>query len=232
MQVLSSSRRAYALRATTVSLGALVVALLAGAVALAAGFDTRARAAGGAAGATGAAGAGSHHAADEAAPHHEADEAVVLAALRLERVHQARAAAAEASRAAVAERSRVVWPAGGAITGPFAERRGRSLHPGLDIDGETGDPVAAAARGTVAWAGQAPGGFAGYGILVVVDHGDGLLTLYAHLSAVSVSVGQSVRAGDVVGAMGSTGHSTGSHLHFEVRRHGVLVDPATFLPPR
>lgn len=249
MQFLLSSRRAFALRATTVALAASVVALLAGAVAVAAGFESRARAGeersavgheASARGPTGT-GAGPGHtvvdgqagASGGAAPDVEPgpDEFAVLARLHAQRVAQARATEAEASRAA-AERSRIVWPVRGGITGAFAERRGRSTHPGLDIDGETGDPVVATALGTVLWAGDAPAGFGGYGILVVVDHGEGLVTLYAHLSAVHVTPGKAVRPGELVGSMGSTGYSTGSHLHFEVRRNGVVVDPMSWLPPR
>jgi murein DD-endopeptidase MepM/ murein hydrolase activator NlpD len=137
-----------------------------------------------------------------------------------------------ASRAAAAARPSVVWPSAGAVSGVYGERRGSARHPGLDIDGETGDPVWAAARGVVAWAGQSPPGYSGYGVIVVVDHGDGLQTLYAHLSAVDVSVGQSVEAGDPLGRIGTTGHVTGSHLHFEVRRNGVIGDPTTWLPAR
>ena len=77
------------------------------------------------------------------------------------------------------------WPAPGPITSPFGDHRN---HPGIDIDGETGDPVLAAGAGTVTMAGQAPGGFGGYGILVAIDHGDGLMTLYAHLSQVAVTI--------------------------------------------
>lgn len=155
-----------------------------------------------------------------------------LASAFSERREHVRVAQAEASRAAMAARQTIVWPAAGAITGVYGERRGRNRHPGLDLDGETGDAVWAAARGVVAWAGPAPAGYSGYGTIVVVDHGDGLQTLYAHLSAVSVVTGERVEAGDQVGAIGTTGHVTGSHLHFEVRRHGVMVDPVSWLPNR
>jgi murein DD-endopeptidase MepM/ murein hydrolase activator NlpD len=150
------------------------------------------------------------------AHHHEA-----------ERLMQVRA-----SRAAAAARPTIVWPAAGAITGVFGERRGSRGHVGLDIDGETGDPVWAAARGTVAWAGRAPAGYSGYGVIVLIDHGDGLQTLYAHLSALAVATGQVVEAGDHVGSIGTTGNVTGSHLHFEVRRNGVIGNPTEWLPPR
>ena len=155
-----------------------------------------------------------------------------LASAFTERREQVRVVQAEASRAAVAARPTVVWPAAGAITGVYGERRGRSRHPGLDLDGETGDAVWAAARGVVAWAGPAPAGYSGYGTLVIVDHGEGVQTLYAHLSALSVATGERVEAGDRVGAIGTTGHVTGSHLHFEVRRNGVMLDPVAWLPAR
>lgn len=122
-----------------------------------------------------------------------------------------------------------VRPAPGAITGTFGESRGHGRHPGLDIDGTTGDPVVAAMGGTIALAGPAPPGYAGYGNMILIDHVTGLQTLYAHLSAVNVQVGQHVEAGDLIGAIGSTGYSTGSHLHFEVRINGVTVDPAAWL---
>jgi murein DD-endopeptidase MepM/ murein hydrolase activator NlpD len=100
-------------------------------------------------------------------------------------------------------------------------------HKGLDIAAAQGTPVRAVAAGTVKFAGW---NNQGYGNLVVIDHG-GYQTLYAHLSGTpSVSVGQSVSAGTVVGAMGSTGFSTGPHLHFEIRLGHDVVDPAPFLP--
>lgn len=119
-----------------------------------------------------------------------------------------------------------IRPVAGALTGWFGEPRGGRAHLGVDIDGETGDLVVAAGRGTVTHAGPAPAGFSGYGLLVVIDHGDGVVTVYAHLSRIDVAAGQSVDTGQVVGAMGTTGSTTGSHLHFEVRVDGALVDPA------
>ena len=215
MPVLLLRSRAHALRATSVVVVALLVALLSGAVALATGTSARTRA---------------------AAPARRVPDGLTAEQLwalaREERLATVRAAEAEASRAAVAARPRVVWPATGAVTGPFGERRGRSRHPGTDLDGETGDPVAAAAAGTVVWAGSAPAGYGGYGTVVIVDHGGGVQTLYAHLSAVAAAVGQAVGPGDRIGSIGSTGHSTGSHLHFEVRRNGVVTNPTAFLPPR
>lgn len=90
-------------------------------------------------------------------------------------------------------------------------------HNGIDIGAPVGTPTYAAAGGSVILAKDDSGWNGGYGNYVVIDHGSGVQTLYAHLSAVSVSVGQSVGAGDTIGAVGNTGKSTGSHLHFEVR---------------
>lgn len=126
----------------------------------------------------------------------------------------------------------VVWPARGALTGWWGERRGGHRHPGIDIDGNTGDPVVAAAAGTVAHAGPSPAGYSGYGTLVILAHGDGLTSIYAHLSGIAVRAGQEVTAGQRVGTVGTTGNVTGSHLHFELRRGGAAVDPAPWLPRR
>jgi hypothetical protein len=105
---------------------------------------------------------------------------------------------------------------------------GSTNHAGIDIGVPSGTPVQAAKAGKVVFAGD--GG--GYGNLVVVDHGDGTFTKYAHLSKINVQEGQSLEAGDVLGAVGSTGNSTGPHLHFEVRRgsvDGQILDPVAFL---
>ncbi|MEO8698614.1 MAG: peptidoglycan DD-metalloendopeptidase family protein [Kofleriaceae bacterium] len=99
-------------------------------------------------------------------------------------------------------------------------------HQGLDLTAHMGDPVAAAAAGTVIHAG--PGG--NYGNLVTVRHGDGVETRYAHLSAIGVKVGDTVSTGQVLGNVGSTGLSDGPHLHFELRREGQAIDPAPLLP--
>ena len=122
-----------------------------------------------------------------------------------------------------------IRPAEGAHTGWFGEPRGGRAHTGVDIDGETGDAVYAAGPGTIAHAGPAPAGYGGYGLVVIIDHGEGVATVYAHLSRVDVGAGQPVEAGNLVGAVGTTGSTTGSHLHFEVRVDGVLVDPADWI---
>jgi murein DD-endopeptidase MepM/ murein hydrolase activator NlpD len=99
-------------------------------------------------------------------------------------------------------------------------------HPGFDLAAKTGTPVSAALPGTVTQAGPA----GTYGNLVTVRHGNGIETRYAHLSATTVKVGDQVAAGQQIGNVGTTGYSTGPHLHFEVRKDGQAIDPAPFLP--
>jgi murein DD-endopeptidase MepM/ murein hydrolase activator NlpD len=117
-----------------------------------------------------------------------------------------------------------IWPCDGVVTSGFGMRWGR-MHEGIDIGCAYGAPNRAAAAGTVIYAGW----MSGYGNLVVVDHGNGLSTAYAHASSLAVSVGQSVAQGQTVSYVGSTGHSTGPHLHFEVRVNSVAVDPLQYL---
>lgn len=118
------------------------------------------------------------------------------------------------------------WPIRGAITSGFGPRWGR-MHEGLDIDCVTGDPIAASRSGTVVTASYDG---SGYGYYVVVDHGGGFATLYAHMNRLAVSQGGSVSQGEVVGDCGNTGASTGDHLHFEVRVNGTPQDPLAYLP--
>jgi murein DD-endopeptidase MepM/ murein hydrolase activator NlpD len=117
-----------------------------------------------------------------------------------------------------------IWPVNGAVTSGFGWRWGR-MHEGIDIAAPTGTPIWAAAAGTVIHSGW----LGGYGNLVVVDHGNGLATAYAHASAIFVGVGQSVEQGETVSLVGSTGNSSGPHLHFEVRVNGAAVDPLLYL---
>ena len=116
------------------------------------------------------------------------------------------------------------WPVSGPVTSGFGVRWGR-MHEGIDIAVGQGTPVHAAAPGTVIYAGW----MEGYGNLVVVDHGNGLSTAYGHNSTLASSVGQAVTAGQVIAYSGSTGHSTGPHVHFEVRVNGSPVDPLGYL---
>jgi murein DD-endopeptidase MepM/ murein hydrolase activator NlpD len=111
----------------------------------------------------------------------------------------------------------------GVRTDPFT--RSAAMHTGIDLHGELGEPVRVTANGTVKSAGWS----GGYGKVVDVDHGNGFVTRYGHLSEIDVKVGQAVRAGQVIGRVGSTGRSTGTHLHYETRVAGQAVDPEKFL---
>jgi murein DD-endopeptidase MepM/ murein hydrolase activator NlpD len=111
----------------------------------------------------------------------------------------------------------------GVRSDPFLGRP--AMHTGLDFRASTGDPVRVTANGKVVNAGWA----GGYGRMVEVDHGNGLSTRYGHLSEINVKVGEYVKIGQVIGAVGSTGRSTGPHLHYETRIDGEAVDPQKFL---
>ncbi len=123
-----------------------------------------------------------------------------------------------------------LWPVQGVVTSSFGERqdpfRGESaFHMGIDIATDLGDPVRATANGTVTKAGIGTG----YGREIVIDHGYGIETLYAHLSGFAVTAGQDVSRGDIIGYVGSSGRSTGPHLHYEVRIHDIPVNPHKYL---
>lgn len=123
-----------------------------------------------------------------------------------------------------------MWPVRGPITSPFGMRTdpvtGRyQLHSGIDIGADYGVPIQAAADGIVLFAGW----YGGYGNAIILDNTSGLSTLYAHCSAMYVTVNQRVQRGQVIGAIGATGYATGPHLHFEIRVNGVPVDPLSRL---
>lgn len=125
-----------------------------------------------------------------------------------------------------------IWPVEGALESgvggrrnPFSNR-GYEYHEGQDIDAAYGTPVQAAASGKVAVAGRQRG----YGNVVYVDHGAGLSTRYGHLSQINVATGQTVTRGQTIGLVGSTGRSTGPHLHYEVRINNQPVNPRNYLP--
>ncbi len=120
---------------------------------------------------------------------------------------------------------RLAWPLVAPIGDPFGPR-GSRFHSGIDLVASTGTAVAAAAPGRVAWAAWLDGG---WGNLVVIAHGGGVRTMYAHLSRIDVRVGERVAAGAQVGLVGATGDATGPHLHFEVRFRGAAVDPLSAL---
>jgi murein DD-endopeptidase MepM/ murein hydrolase activator NlpD len=122
-------------------------------------------------------------------------------------------------------RSLVAFSSGfGVRSDPF--QRGAAFHPGIDLSGPSGTPIYATAEGTVLRAGWNSGG---YGNLVEVDHGRGIATRYGHLSAILVRAGDHITRGQVIGRMGSTGRSTGNHLHYEVRIDGRAVNPIPFM---
>jgi len=123
---------------------------------------------------------------------------------------------------AVAANGSFIWPTNGTITQRFVW-----YHTGLDIANASAPDILAADSGTVIQAGWPDN--VGYGNRVIIDHGNGFVTLYAHMQAVYVSVGQTVNRGDSIGKMGSTGRSTGTHCHFEIRVGGKNVDPLTYL---
>jgi murein DD-endopeptidase MepM/ murein hydrolase activator NlpD len=125
-------------------------------------------------------------------------------------------------------KGRFGWPVSGVVTSGFGQRCSGSycrMHNGIDIAAPIGTAVGASAAGTVIGAGSQ----GGYGNTVIIDHGDGFTTLYAHLAAISVSAGQRVGRGTIVGTVGMTGNSTGPHLHFEIRYNGVPQDPMAYL---
>jgi murein DD-endopeptidase MepM/ murein hydrolase activator NlpD len=118
-----------------------------------------------------------------------------------------------------------IWPVEGEITSLFG-LRSRGDHSGLDLAADSGTPIVAAANGYVSesdWKNDA------YGYAVMLDHGDGFQTVYGHCSQLLVKAGDVVRQGDAIALIGSTGNSTGPHLHFEIRIGGVCVDPLDYL---
>lgn len=135
-----------------------------------------------------------------------------------------------AQRQAQARITPSIWPVQGEVTSGFGWRAspwgyGGDWHPGIDIAVEYGTPVVATADGEVAFSGW----YSGYGKMVQIDHGDGIVTLYGHNSTLLVEVGQYVHKGQVIAYAGSTGASTGPHVHYEVRLNGTPVNPANYL---
>lgn len=119
------------------------------------------------------------------------------------------------------------WPTDGFISSGYGLRwNGAEFHQGIDIAAEMGTPIVATADGVVTLAGWNAGG---YGNMVDIDHGSGVSTRYGHASAVVVTAGQRVRRGQIIAYVGSTGHSTGPHLHYEVRLSGQPVNPSSYL---
>jgi murein DD-endopeptidase MepM/ murein hydrolase activator NlpD len=136
---------------------------------------------------------------------------------------------------ALRERARIpsIWPVeNGETTDGFGGRRdpfgggSSEFHSGQDISAERGTPVYAAGIATVKFAGTQ----GGYGLVVILDHGDGITTRYGHLSKIEVVAGQQLARGEMIGRVGSTGRSTGPHLHYEVRINEEAVNPRAYLP--
>jgi murein DD-endopeptidase MepM/ murein hydrolase activator NlpD len=119
-----------------------------------------------------------------------------------------------------------IWPADGVFTSGYGWRWGR-IHAGIDIAAPVGTPILAAASGVIEYASWNDGG---YGNMIDIRHADGTITRYAHMNELYVKEGQTVSQGQTIGAMGSTGFSTGPHLHFEIRPNGgSAIDPMAFL---
>jgi peptidoglycan DL-endopeptidase CwlO len=155
----------------------------------------------------------------------EAASAQLAAKLQAGQAQASAAAAGSTTGAAAPSGSGLAWPLSGPITSPFGMRWG-TLHPGIDIGVPTGTPIHAAGSGTVVWCGW----MSGYGNLVMIDHHNGLATLYGHQSRIAVGCNQEVSQGETIGYVGCTGFCTGPHLHFEVRLNGNPVDPLGYLP--
>ncbi len=145
---------------------------------------------------------------------------VLLASLAL--------APAASARPDSAARLQMVWPASGTVTARFGEWRGNHRHAGIDIGMLRTLRLRAVTAGVVKRTGYAPG-YEGYGKIVVVDLPGPYTALYAHLSRVSVRPGQRLRKGQRLGLAGCTGHCSGTHLHFEIEKRGVPVNPLAFL---
>jgi len=133
-------------------------------------------------------------------------------------------------RHALAAATPSVWPVAGWLSSSYGTRKdpfthGADFHPGLDISADYGVPVLATADATVSTAGAN----GAYGNMVTLDHGFGIVTKYGHMARIAVSANQHVRRGDVIGYVGSTGRSTGAHLHYEIWMNGRLTNPMTLL---
>jgi murein DD-endopeptidase MepM/ murein hydrolase activator NlpD len=152
----------------------------------------------------------------------------------LEAARRARAAAGQVARSGLSRLPRsgsgvspsgFIWPVDGVLTSGYGPRWGR-MHTGIDIAAPSGTPIRVAKAGEVIFTGW----LGGYGNAVIVDHGDGIATLYGHQSRIGCAEGQILNQGDILGFVGTTGHSTGNHLHFEVRVDAQPRNPRPYLP--
>ncbi|MDR2175123.1 MAG: M23 family metallopeptidase [Synergistaceae bacterium] len=132
-----------------------------------------------------------------------------------------------------AKDGKMTWPVSGKITSGFGRRGKRRFHFGIDIPMPKGTPILAARDGVVLDVGTNKNKkYRGYGNTALLDHGNGIVTLYAHCQSVSVKKGQTVKRGDVIGFVGSSGRATTAHVHFEVRKNGKAVNPLPYLANR
>ena len=136
------------------------------------------------------------------------------------------------SKASLPGSKNIIWPVEGYIYSAFNATRGKRRHGAIDIVTKKGVPIAAAADGIVSVASNGGKGFSGYGKIVILDHGKGLYTLYAHCDKLLVKMGQRVKAGEYIATVGRTGRATTDHCHFEVRISGKKYDPLAYLPSR
>lgn len=143
---------------------------------------------------------------------------------KVEALQAKKSIATEDSKATTGKNLKLLRPCKGRVSSPFGIRNGK-LHKGMDIANNTGAPIYAAYDGVISYVGW----ISGYGKTVKVDHGEGLETIYAHCSTLKVKKDQQVKSGDKIGEVGSTGRSTGPHVHFEVRINGVPQNPAKYM---
>jgi murein DD-endopeptidase MepM/ murein hydrolase activator NlpD len=162
---------------------------------------------------------------DAGTPEVEADPEPRRTSVVVARPREARRATAPTTRPGHGKGD-LTWPVRGVLYARFG-RKGADPHDGIDLAAPAGTPVKTAGEGTVLYAGEQPG----YGKIVIVEHAGGLVTLYAHNRDLRVKVGQRVRPDQVIATVGESGRTSGPHLHFEVRRSGVPVDPLEHLGP-
>ena len=126
--------------------------------------------------------------------------------------------------------SDLIWPVQGKITSQFGRRGWMGFHSGIDIAATKGTPVRAVADGLVIVSAHSLDGYSGYGKVIIIEHGDGIKTLYAHNKNNLVEIGECIREGEIIAEVGSSGNASGSHLHFEIRKDRKPVNPLKYLP--
>src|SRR3989337_2668544 len=126
--------------------------------------------------------------------------------------------------------SGLIWPVQGKITSQFGRRGWMGFHSGIDIAAPKGTPVRAVADGLVIVSAHSLDGYSGYGKVIIIEHGDGIKTLYAHNKNNLVEIGECIREGEIIAEVGSSGNASGSHLHFEIRKDRKPVNPLKYLP--